>query len=66
MAPVKGCLNYDFALIHSMSNDKHVVADHQSPTIERFIPDHAEILAVQFPLGCKSGPGIAHGSLVTR
>ncbi len=36
-----------------------LLADNESPAVERLVPDHAEVFAVQLPFCGKPGPGIA-------
>jgi hypothetical protein len=43
--------------------DLDIVSDDQSAVIERLVPNHAEVLAVQCSVGGESGSGIAPGIL---
>ena len=40
-----------------------LVADDEPAAIQRLVPDHTEIFAIEFPLRAEAGPGIAPGIL---
>src|SRR5215467_3056000 len=48
------CLN-----AFDIESDLYLVPDHKPTVVERFVPDHSEVLAIEFSLGIEAGPHIA-------